>query len=946
MKALPKTGQELEGFIIEKEMPRGGQARVYRAWQTHLGRSVALKLLPSGFASDEDTRKRFKAEIAAVAKISHPNIVKVYDAGEIDSHPYFTMEYLDGHDAETLIKGEPLGPDEAASLIEQISRAAHAAHRNGIVHRDIKPGNIITRGDGTPVLTDFGLAQDMHHSAQLTQTGVSMGTPAYMSPEQARGERNRIGVKSDVYALGATTYTLLTGKRPVAGESAYEIMVKVAENPGPKWTRNEQEDIPADLRAIVEMAMANDPGKRYDDAEAFAHDLERFLKGEWVVARSRNKFVKTLIRARRYSSVAAVVVLSLGLAGTLVYTSLTASPEDNRQGDVFGKKALSVVDPTETDEDFQKKFGDEGSWTKSGATASRGLDRSLLFTRDVDDQPIVVSHKEPACWGDFELDLEILTNQLEGELTLLVGMPDSQSFKDTAYAIRVGSEARNRVALFRLGVPVAAINLGTTMLDSAWYSASVRRTGMTINLQLRNAAGLLLAEISYEDAFPALVSPRQRFGVHATARQLALRNVTVSHRDNRHSETLLLYSVGQYEESALRLTALLEKPPANSATSAEKTAYAEHLYLRARCRYELQDFENAKQDCDAAKLLVYGAELRSRVFLLGSQIETQLGNDASAIAQLRVASLTTGAGSLYLDALNRAKDLEVSQPERSLPYYEFVSANALGQPWATCDSLCRAAEIRLALIPTANPAADAASKTRAIEELTRASSINYAIYGQPFSDAAAALFSLEVEGGLDAVEPIVDRMAFAAGGYGINTKALQPCITRALWMARTNASFGTRARDTRLTRWMSALQQLGTNSNTELQAQLLSSERQTDPAGLLAEWRRLGESLNLSDPDQRLAGAVSNFFISPYVDDSDLIRRRNVLLAAIRSANPEPHWIADASPTVFADYCVALAVSQNNTELALTWLRAVTSSPDAGLFAALAGHEDVWFQAG
>ena len=167
-------------------------------------------------------------------------------------------------------------PDEAASLIEQIARAAHDAHRNGIVHRDIKPGNIITRADGTPVLTDFGLAQDLLHSAQLTQTGVSMGTPAYMSPEQARGERNRIGVKSDVYALGATTYTLLTGKRPVAGESAYEIMVKVAENQGPKWTRTEQEDIPADLRAIVEMSMSNDTSKRYYNADAFADDLERF----------------------------------------------------------------------------------------------------------------------------------------------------------------------------------------------------------------------------------------------------------------------------------------------------------------------------------------------------------------------------------------------------------------------------------------------------------------------------------------------------------------------------------------------------------------------------------------------------------------------------------------------------------------------------------------------
>lgn len=936
---LPKLGQEFEGFIIEKELPRGGQARVYRAWQTQLGRSVALKLLPSGFATDEDTLKRFTAEIAAVAKMSHPNIVQVYEAGELDSHPYFTMEYLDGQDCESLIKSGPLGPDEAASLIEQISRATHEAHRNGIVHRDIKPGNIITRADGTPVLTDFGLAQDLLHSAQLTQTGVSMGTPAYMSPEQARGERNRVGVKSDIYALGATTYTLLTGKRPVQGDSAYEIMVKVAENHGPKWTRTEQEDIPTDLRAILEMAMSNDPGKRYGNAEDFADDLERFLRGEWVVARSRNKFIKSLIRVRKYSSVAAVVVLSLGLAGSLIYTGLATNSTDNGQDNIFAKKPLSPINPAGSEEEFQKTFGDEGSWTKSGATASMGINRSLLLARDNPDTPIRVSPKDPACWGDFELQVDLLTNGMDKELTLLIGMPESQDFNKTAYALQFGSEARNRIALYRLGVPVAATSLDVPMLENAWYSVTIRRTGMTIDLQISDAADTLLAEISHDDPFPALISPRQRFGIEAYAAHLALRNMTVGHRDNNHSDALLLFSIGQYEESALRLTALLEERLKSDASASDKDARAENLYLLARCRFQQENFEVARNDCDSAKLLISNATLRSNVFLLSSAIATKLGNDKRAIAQLRIAAFSDGGGDLYFDALNRAKALEAIEPDRALPYYEFVSDNALGQPWATCESLQHAATIRLQAAPIAN-------RKQAILELDRASGKNYQKYGHAFSSAARTLFELRLDEGLDAITSVTDRMAAVSNGYNTDADTLKPCIAHALWMARVTATFVTRETDTRVSRWQQALLNLDDSANTKLQALLISAESQDDARKLEESWRKLGESLNPENPEHKLASAVTDFFLSPYIDEADLMRRRNLLVAAIRTAAPEKHWIANASPVAFADYCVALVVSRRNVKLAISWLQAATSSPDAGIFDALYGKEESWFSPG
>ncbi|MEE9311140.1 MAG: hypothetical protein V3V10_01885, partial [Planctomycetota bacterium] len=211
-------------------------------------------------------------------------------------------------------------------------------------------------------------------------------------------------------------------------------------------------------------------------------------------------------------------------------------------------------------------------------------------------------------------------------------------------------------------------------------------------------------------------------------------------------------------------------------------------------------------------------------------------------------------------------------------------------------------------------------------------------------DAAAALFA-ELSDDLVVLEPVADRISAAAGGYKLKADKLAPCLTRAMWMARVDDTFLDRQTDERLNRWMFALQRLENDSNAELQRLMLNTERQTDAAKLLADWRKLGEGLDLEDPQQLLAGAVSSFFIDGYTDRSDLIRRRNILLSVIRRAKPKSHWIADASPFAFADYCAALLISKRNSEQALTWLKAVTSSPDAGIFKGLIGREETWFGA-
>ena len=379
LRPLPKVGQEIGKFIIERELPRGGQARVFRAWQTDLTRPVALKILPDSFASDADALARFRREVENVARVSHPNIVRIFEAGELEGFPYFTMEYLDGDDCETLLRRGPLNADDAASIMEAISRAVAEAHRKGIVHRDIKPGNVIVRENNTPVLTDFGLAQDVTQSAQLTQTGVSMGTPAYMAPEQARGERHRVGKKSDVYALGATLFTLLTGKRPVEGASAYEAMLKAAAMQGPPWPREAQEKVPADLRAIVETAMQNDPAKRYESAQALADDLERFLRGDWVSARSQSWLSKAFYRVRRYAAVAAVIAISAGLSAGLIISSLENTGTDNRQRRFLPEDKIW---PDENAATGDKAQALSDKWTLAGAKLSRATGSERAYERE------------------------------------------------------------------------------------------------------------------------------------------------------------------------------------------------------------------------------------------------------------------------------------------------------------------------------------------------------------------------------------------------------------------------------------------------------------------------------------------------------------------------------------------------------------------------------------
>ena len=214
----------IPGYEILEELGRGGMGIVYRARQLALDRLVALKVIKSGAAARPVELHRFRVEAKVIALLQHPHIVQIYEVGEHDGQPYLALELVDGHSLHERIKVAPLPTHEAARLTGVLSRAMHAAHKCGVIHRDLKPANVLLAADGTPKITDFGLAKHVDTDASQTASGTILGTPQYMPPEQARAQTRQIGPLSDVYALGALLYETLTGRPPFQAATVYDTL--------------------------------------------------------------------------------------------------------------------------------------------------------------------------------------------------------------------------------------------------------------------------------------------------------------------------------------------------------------------------------------------------------------------------------------------------------------------------------------------------------------------------------------------------------------------------------------------------------------------------------------------------------------------------------------------------------------------------------------------------
>jgi serine/threonine-protein kinase len=305
---------QVPGYTVEAELGHGGMGVVYRAWHLRLHRRVALKILLAGRHAQPAERERFLREAEAVAGLRHPNIVQVYEAGDVDGQSYFTMELVEGGSLAQQIQGVPQPVRKAAALVATLADAVHAAHQSGIMHRDLKPANILLTADGTPKVTDFGLARRLQDGSALTLIGVAVGTPSYMAPEQAQGQRDAAGPAADVYALGAILYELLTGRPPFRAATAAETVQQViSQEPAPPSQLNDK--VPRDLETICLKCLHKEPGRRYASAAALADDLRRFGEGRPIQARPAGRGERLWRWGRRNPTAAALLATALALVG-------------------------------------------------------------------------------------------------------------------------------------------------------------------------------------------------------------------------------------------------------------------------------------------------------------------------------------------------------------------------------------------------------------------------------------------------------------------------------------------------------------------------------------------------------------------------------------------------------------------------------------------------------
>ncbi|MDD3826704.1 MAG: protein kinase, partial [Anaerolineae bacterium] len=265
-------GQQFGPYKITEKLGEGGMAVVYKGYQQSLNRYVAIKVLRQELAQDEEFVARFRREALAVADLDHPNILHVYDAGFVQGMYYIVMAFVDGGSLRDLVSQGPLEPEYALSIASQVADALHHAHQRGIVHRDVKPNNILLSRDGRPLLSDFGIAKALHESTGLTRTGMSIGTPEYMAPEQIQGQK--VDARTDIYALGIVLYEMLAGWAPFSSTTPVAALYKQVNEPPPPL-RQANISIPAWMEAVVAKALAKSPLDRYQQASDFAEALRQ-----------------------------------------------------------------------------------------------------------------------------------------------------------------------------------------------------------------------------------------------------------------------------------------------------------------------------------------------------------------------------------------------------------------------------------------------------------------------------------------------------------------------------------------------------------------------------------------------------------------------------------------------------------------------------------------------
>jgi eukaryotic-like serine/threonine-protein kinase len=384
------------GFEILDELGRGGMGVVYKARQVALDRIVALKMILAGPHAREKDLKRFEAEARAVGKFQHPNIVQIHEVGDAGGLPYFSLEFVPEGSLSQKINRDPQAPRYAAEIVEALARAMHYAHERGIIHRDLKPANVLLAADGTPKITDFGLAKQLESDSGQTQAGQVLGTPSYMAPEQAYGDSDKITPAADIYALGGILYDLLTGRPPFSGTSVIETleMVRTREPVPPTQLVGK---LPRDLETIALKCLQKDPARRYATAGDLAEDLRRFLTRRPILARPVSAIEKTWRWAKRNPWVAglgsgvAVLLIAVALITSLLSYRLSIKKDEADTAKDTAEKALvqeEIAKNKAQDEQHKAEIArddEKKARTKTAEQRRLALDTVRGVLRNVDD---------------------------------------------------------------------------------------------------------------------------------------------------------------------------------------------------------------------------------------------------------------------------------------------------------------------------------------------------------------------------------------------------------------------------------------------------------------------------------------------------------------------------------------------------------------------------------
>jgi serine/threonine-protein kinase len=382
------------GYEILGPLGRGGMGLVYRARQVRLGRVVALKMIRGGAHAEPRDLARFRTEAEAVARLQHPHIVSIFEVGEVDGWAYFALELLAGGSLARQLAGRPQPAGPSAQLVETLARAMAYAHAQGIVHRDLKPANVLLAADGTPKISDFGLAKRLdpepssHHDR--TPTGEVVGTPSYMAPEQTWGRSGAVGPAADVYALGAILYECLTGRPPFQAATPLDTLQQVrSDDPVPP--RRLVPSVPRDLDTVCRKCLQKEPSRRYPSADALADDLQRFLAGEPVRARPAAAWERTTRWARRRPALAAFVgtsaaaVISLATFGVWHVVQLQGYNAELR-AERNNAERLRELAQTKEAEALKQKDKAEAQWERAEANFKSALAAVVqLLARVKDD---------------------------------------------------------------------------------------------------------------------------------------------------------------------------------------------------------------------------------------------------------------------------------------------------------------------------------------------------------------------------------------------------------------------------------------------------------------------------------------------------------------------------------------------------------------------------------